>query len=299
MGSIDSHVHLYPPEVNRDPAGWAAASGEPRWAQLSTRRRKNGTAVQAFPSVEELLRAMDAAGVARAVLLGWYWENHASCVTQNRFYSACVRAHPDRLAAFATINPRAEPKTVRAELQQAQDEGLVGLGELSPHTQGYAVDDAGFRAVLEMAETWGWPVNLHVTDPDSRPYPGRVATPLEDFLWLAKAYPCVTFVLAHWGGLLPMREVEGQRAAELKNLHYDTAASPLLYGTDVWRRFLAVVPAERVHFGSDFPLNVYPGIDAEPNMTRLVAEVHRSGLDAAQLRAMMGGSSAVWFMRLK
>jgi len=24
---IDSHVHLYPPELNRDPAGWAAAQG--------------------------------------------------------------------------------------------------------------------------------------------------------------------------------------------------------------------------------------------------------------------------------
>jgi predicted TIM-barrel fold metal-dependent hydrolase len=292
MGVIDSHVHLYPPEVNRDPAGWAAAHGEPRWGQLSTRRRKNGTAVQAFPSVDELLHAMDTAGVARAVLLGWYWENHASCVKQNRFYAECVRAHQDRLAAFATINPRADGETVRAELQRAREDGLVGLGELSPHSQGYAVDDAGFHAVLAMAGSWGWPVNLHVTDPDSRPYPGRVATPLEDFTRLARAFPKVTFVLAHWGGLLPLRD---QTAFELTNLHYDTAASPLLYGPDVWRRFLAVVPAERMHFGSDFPLNVYPGIDPEPNMTRLMAEAHRSGLDAAQLNALMRENSAAWF----
>jgi predicted TIM-barrel fold metal-dependent hydrolase len=24
MPVIDAHVHLYPPELNRDPAGWAA-----------------------------------------------------------------------------------------------------------------------------------------------------------------------------------------------------------------------------------------------------------------------------------
>lgn len=292
MGVIDSHVHLYPPDVNRDPAGWAAAYDEPLWAQLCTRRRKNGRGVQAFPGVDELLRAMDAADVERAVLLGWYWEKHTSCAAQNRFYGECARAHPDRLTAFATINPRADRAVVREELEQARGDGLIGLGELSPHTQGYAVDDAGFRAVLELAESWAWPVNLHVTDPDSRPYPGRVATPLEDFLGLARTYPRVTFVLAHWGGLLPLRD---KAAVELKNLHYDTAASPLLYGTDVWRRFLATVPAERVHFGSDYPLNVYPAIDAEPNMTRLVAEAHRSGLDAAQLKALMRGNSASWF----
>ncbi|MBS0633514.1 MAG: amidohydrolase [Verrucomicrobia bacterium] len=294
MGVIDSHVHLYPPDVNRDPAGWAAACGEPLWAQLCTRRRKNGRGVQAFPSVDELLRAMDAADVERAVLLGWYWEMHASCALQNRFYGECVRAHPDRLAAFATINPRADRALVREELDRARGEGLVGLGELSPHTQGYAVDNAAFGAVLELAERWAWPVNLHVTDPDSRPYPGRVATPLEDFLLLGRTYPRVNFVLAHWGGLLPLRD---PAAVELKNLHYDTAASPLLYGPDVWRRFMATVPAERVHFGSDYPLNVYPTIDAEPNFTRLVAEAHRSGLDATQLKALMRENSARWFKR--
>lgn len=297
MGVIDSHVHLYPPEVNRDPAGWAVAHGEPRWAQLCTRRRKNGRGVQTFPRVDELLRAMDAADVERAVLLGWYWENHASCARQNRFYGECVRAHPDRLAAFATINPRADRALVQEELTRARGDGLTGLGELSPHTQGHAVDDAGFRAVLELVASWAWPVNLHVTDPDSRPYPGRVATPLEDFLRLGRTYPNVNFVLAHWGGLLPLRESEAKAAAELKNLHYDTAASPLLYGAEVWRRFLTVVPAERVHFGSDFPLNLYPGIDAEPNLARLVAEAHRSGLDAAQLRALMRENSAPWFRR--
>jgi hypothetical protein len=48
--------------------------------------------VQGFPSVEELLRTMDAAGVARAVVLGWYWHREATCALQNRFFAACVEA---------------------------------------------------------------------------------------------------------------------------------------------------------------------------------------------------------------
>jgi predicted TIM-barrel fold metal-dependent hydrolase len=285
---IDSHVHLYPPAVNRDPAGWAKRQGEPHWALLCTRHRKDGRAVQGFPSMAALLRAMDAAGVGRVVLLGWYWERPETCARQNRFYAQCVRAHPDRLAALATVHPAPGHKAALEEVRRAKGEGLCGLGELSPHSQGYKVSDATFGAVLRLAAKLRLPVNLHVSDPDSREYPGRVDTPLKDFMWLGRNYPETIFILAHWGGLLPWRHPE---VLKLPNVHYDTAASPLLYDEGIWRRFLAQVPPERVLFGSDYPLNVYPRLDADPDMARLVAELHRSGLTAEQLRAVAGGNA--------
>ncbi|MEO7414315.1 MAG: amidohydrolase, partial [Opitutaceae bacterium] len=91
MNVIDAHVHLYPPEINADPATWAARAGEAHWATLATRRRASGSAAQAFPSVDQLLREMDGAGVERAVLLGWYWLKPESCTLQNRFHAECVR----------------------------------------------------------------------------------------------------------------------------------------------------------------------------------------------------------------
>lgn len=279
---IDAHVHLYPPEVARDPAGWARAAGESHWTTLCTRVRRDGRPVQTFPSADELLREMDTAGVARAVLLGWYWEKPETCAGQNRFYAACVRAHPDRLSAFATVHPGAGRDATLAEVRRAHGEGLIGLGELSPHSQGYAVDDAIFGAVLALAAELRLPVNLHVTDPASRPFPGRVETPLADFVRLARSWPQVEFVLAHWGGLLPLVD---SGARELANLSYDTAASPLLYDAGVWARFLASVPRERVLFGSDFPLNLYPKLDAQPNMTRLVAEAQAANAGAEVVRA--------------
>lgn len=269
MRIIDAHVHLYPDEVNRDPAGWALAQGEPAWAGLCTRRRKNGCPVQGFPSCDELLREMDAAGVERAVLLGWYWARPETCTWQNRFYAASVQAHPDRLLAFATVQPGAGRDQAIEELKRARGEGLCGIGELSPHSQGYAVDDAAFDAVLTWAGEERLPVTLHVTDPNSRDYPGRVETPLEDFLALAQRRPGVNFILAHWAGLLPLRN---PAAARVSNVYYDTAASPLLYDESVWRRFLAVVPPDRVLFGSDFPLNVYPKRQSEAGMRLLIEE---------------------------
>lgn len=285
MRVIDAHVHLYPDEVNRAPATWAEVAGERKWAQLCTRRRKDGRAVQGFPCVAELLAEMDRAGVERAVLLGWYWERAETCAAQNRFLAACVRAHPDRLSAFGTVQPAAGSEAALAELTKMRDEGLVGLGELSPHSQGYAVDDPGLGEVLARAGEWGWPVNLHVTDPKSRDYPGRVSTPLEDFVRLARRFPAVNFILAHWGGLLPLREAE---AVALGNVFYDTAASPLLYDDSVWGRFAATVPADRVLFGSDFPLDVYPRRGGAPEMTLLLAEARRADVDPR----ILGGNAA-------
>ena len=289
MRVVDCHVHLYPPAVNRRPLAWANAQGEGHWAVLSNRRRKNGQAVQTFPSLTELLRSMDSAGVARAVLLGWYWENARICVMQNRFYAKCLRAHPDRLAAFATLHPKAGRAATLDEVRRAHGEGLCGIGELSPHSQGYSVSDPVFGAVLELVARLRIPVNLHVTDPDSARYPGRVETPLRDFVRLARRFPNTNFILAHWGGLLPLRDA---RVLKLPNVYYDTAASPLLYREDIWRKFLAVVPKERVLFGSDYPLNVYPRIDAEPNMARLIAELHRTAASGDQLQAVVSDNAA-------
>ncbi|HVS52766.1 MAG TPA: amidohydrolase family protein [Opitutaceae bacterium] len=274
---IDTHVHLYPTEVDRDPAAWAEAHGEKHWALLCTRRRKDGRPVQSLPTIDGLLRAMDDAGIGRAVLLGWYWEKLETCVGQNRFYAQCVRAHPDRLSAFAALQPAAGFWPTLNEMHRARDDGLIGFGELSPHSQGYAIDDAVFREALVLASDWKMPVNLHVTDPESRAFPGRVETPLADFPPLAREFPKVPFILAHWGGLLPLRDAS---VLGLKNIFYDTAASPLLYDAGIWQRFTQVVPREQVLFGSDFPLNLYPRVAVEAEMARLVAEAREAGMSA-------------------
>ncbi len=283
----DSHVHLYPPEVNRDPAGWAAGHGEPHWATLCTRRRKNGAPVQGFPSLGELLTEMDRAGVERAVLLGWYWEQAENCSVQNRFFAECVRAHPDRLNAFATVQPAAGGAAAVAEMRRAREDGLVGLGELSPHAQGYAADGAEFAAVLAAAAEWRWPVNLHVTDARGPAYPGRVETPLEDYRGLARAWPSVRFVLAHWGGGRALRDDAGKI---FENVSYDTAASPLLYDEGIWRRFVTEAGAEKVLFGSDYPLNNYPHAGFVAEMGRLLGEVERAGLSHEERAALFWGN---------
>lgn len=286
MRIIDAHVHLYPPEVNLAPAAWAEARGERHWATLCTRVRKNGQPVQGFPSVAELLRDMDAAGIERAVLLGWYWEKHDTCVLQNRFYAECVRAHPDRFSAFATLHPAAGVKAVKDEIRRAVGEGLCGLGELSPHSQGVAINDPVWREALVMAGELGFPVNLHVTEPQSKKYPGKVETPLGDFVRMAREFPATKFILAHWGARLPLDPDFGVEARACANLFYDTAATPLIYGRDVFREMIDAVGAEHVLYGSDHPLNLYPKNSDGPQIGALIEEMRGVGLSEAELSAV-------------
>jgi uncharacterized protein len=293
---VDAHVHLYPPDVNRDPAGWAVARGEPRWARMCVRTRKaTGRAVQAFPSVDELLRDMDVAGVGRAWLLGWYWERQENCVAQNRFYAECVRAHPDRLAAFATVQAGAG-RAALEEVRRAYADGLCGLGELSPHSQGVAVTDERWVALLALADEFGLPVNLHVTEPESAAYPGRVETPPADFWAMARAWPRVRFILAHWGGRCWRAEGE-QGVPWPDNVWVDTAATPLLYGgaeEGIWREGLAACGPGRVLWGTDYPLDLYPRDAGFRTMAGFLAEA-RAKVPAAQARAVLGGTAARLF----
>ena len=293
MPLIDAHVHLYPPEVNRDPVAWALAHREKHWAALCTRRRENGamgsgaggSPVQFFPSVDGLLGDMDAAGIDRSVLLGWYWEQPENCVAQNRFYAECVRAHPDRLAAFATVHPSAGVAALE-EVRRARGEGLIGLGELSPHSQRISLADPAWRSILALAGELNLPVNLHVTDPHSTAYPGRIDTPLADFLRLAREFPATTFILAHWGG--GMAFDPGNRP--LPNVYYDTAASPLMYGPDVWRRAVAAVGADRILFGSDNPLRLYPKTEPGTGLAAFVRETELA-LNAPERNLVLAGSA--------
>jgi len=276
---VDAHVHLYPPEVNRDPAAWAVDRREAHWARLCTRQRRGGFHVQGFPTAEDLLRDMDAAGVDRAVLLGWYWEHHATCMEQNRFYAACMRAHPGRFSAFATVHPGAGEAALD-EVRRARAEGFAGLGELSPHSQYVLPSDPVWRKVLGLAGELGLPVNLHVTDPLSKPYPGRVDTPLADFIALARDFPETNFILAHWGGGLAF----DPEATRLPNVWFDTAASPLLYGPDVW----AKAPLGRMLYGSDYPLILYPKTKTAPEMQGIMDEARKGGFGADEF----GGNAA-------
>jgi hypothetical protein len=99
-------------------------------------------------------------------------------------------------------------------------------------------------------------------------------------------------LLAHWGGGLPQWETNPAVRQELANVRYDTAASPLSYDDRVWRSTLDLVPAEKVIFGSDYPLILYPKTENAPGWRNLLAEIAGAGLTPEEQASVLGGNAA-------
>lgn len=292
-GIIDAHAHLYPPEMAADPRGWAQRNGEEGWADVvgPTGGRPS---LQRWPTPGRLLRDMDEAGVERVILQGWYWRRGGSCSGQNRWYAALAKSHPDRISWFATVQPMDGPSALE-ELKRAVGEGAIGMGELSPAAQGFCVRGADFTALADWASQAGLPILFHVNEALGRNHPGRNRDRLDDFQWLASSYPRLKLILAHWGGLIPFFELNPVVRRDLKNVVYDTAASPLLYDARIYRQAIGAVGAEKILFGSDYPLLLYPKKENNPGFRLFLEEIRSELGDGEDLSAVLAGNARRFF----
>lgn len=289
---IDTHVHLYPAEVAHDPVAWAALRGEAWWRQCVA--PPDRPSLQGWATVDELLRHMDEAGVDRVILQGWYWEKQATADEQNDWYETWTRAHPDRLAAFATV---AKPDAAAlAATRRRLDAGFIGLGELFPPIHQGSFESEGWHALMALAAEYRVPVTLHVSDPvGGPPGPSPDPTPLDAYRALAHRFPDQRFILAHWGGGLPFYELNARVARDLRNVYYDTAASPLLYDPAVYRRACDLVGPERILWGTDYPLLTRPRRSRTPGFSLDLEEIRSAGLAEAETAAVLGGNAARLF----
>ena len=280
---LDAHVHLYAPEAAADPAGWGNSRGEPGWvACVAPSGRRS---IQGWSTPEALIARMDEAGVSGCVLQGWYWQRQETCELQNAWYLEWARRYPGRLIPFATVQPAAGRGALEAQ-ERSLDAGFRGIGELLPGAQGYTLESPWFLKVVEIAEARRLPLTLHATDPEAGAAAGP-ATPLGPLVQLARDHPRATFILAHLGGGLAFRGLPAG-ATLPENLCFDTAAVPLLYDPGVYRRAAGRVGAERILYGSDYPLLVYPRRTRDPGFGLQLADIAASGLGPGERTQILG-----------
>jgi predicted TIM-barrel fold metal-dependent hydrolase len=271
MTTIDCHTHCYPKELHADPTAWAKIHNELYWASLV--EPVGRPSIQGWATVDEMLEAMDAAGVDKAVLLGWYWENEATCRWHNEFIAEWVATAPERFIGFAAIQPGGKKDNVIEQCNYAQSLGLRGIGELHPGVQQFDASSEGWQALANWCVENDWPVNMHATEVVGRDLPSIVPTPLSDFVNMARANPELKIILAHWGGGLAFFELNPFLRKVLQNVYYDTAASPLLYDIAIFRQMIDIVGAEKILFGSDYPLRLYPRSQQEPDFTTFINSI--------------------------
>ena len=278
---IDCHTHLYPPFVYDSPETWADQRHESYW--LSCVKPRSGPHLQAWSSVEQMVEDMDSSGVDIVVSLAWYWEQHATCIENLEWQLDIAKDNGERILFFAPFNAKGGDAALEL-ITRALENGFQGVGELNPPAQGYAYDDPVFDEAIRICAKFGKPITLHVTELAGRSYPGKIDTPFNQLQSLARRHPDATFIFAHLGGLLPFYEMNEAVRSDLKNVYYDTAAIPLLYDKNVYRKVVDCIGSERILFGTDYPLRTYPSKQLSPDFRMHLAEIEEAKLNERDVR---------------
>ncbi len=242
---IDSHTHVFPPEVRDQRDDYLAR--DPAFRELY------GNPKAGIATTEELLESMDAAGIDRSVACGFAWSDVELCRRHNDYLLEAAAKSGGRLMAFCTVQP--SDQGARDELKRCAAAGARGLGELRPHQQGYRLIDSDEADLLAWAaDAYDLVLLFHASEPVGHTYPGKAGLSLEELGRFIADFPAVTVIAAHWGGGLPFYALMPEVRESLAHTYFDTAGSGFLYSPEVYARGIDLVGAERIIFGSDFPL---------------------------------------------
>jgi predicted TIM-barrel fold metal-dependent hydrolase len=270
---IDIHTHIFPPAIRRERQDYFEGEAAFKLLYESPRARMAGA--------RQLVEAMDEQGVDVSVVFGFPWKTPGICRMHNDYVIEAVQRYPDRLVGLACLDA-AMPDAAR-EVERCLEAGLAGMGELAFYGSG--IDRECLRQLEPLMAVCRRHLTLiHTNEPVGHQYPGKTPNTLAQLYRLVRTFPENSMVLAHWGGGLFFYNLLKKEVKEsLKNVWFDTAASPYLYDPSVYRLAADIVGAEKVLFGSDYPL-LPPA--------RYFNELKISGLSPDTQAAVRGGSAA-------
>ena len=271
---IDFHTHIVPLRVKqnreeyaRKDKGFASIYSDPK-AKLAT--------------VEELINAMDKDEVDVAVVLNYAWATQSLCVEINYYILESVARYPKRLIGFCSYAPN-EGKSAIKELERCIKNGARGIGELRLDTQ-FPQDCwlENIRPLAELIIKNNSILLIHSSEPLGHQYPGKGKVTPDLLHTLAIVFPKMKIVCAHWGGGLPFYALMPEVKTALKNVYYDTAASPFLYTSEIYGQVVQLVGAGNILFGSDYPLI---------SQRRFLKEINRLALPEDTKKNILGGNA--------
>lgn len=241
---IDFHTHIFPPEIRDARAEYARR--DPTFAEMYTDESTK------LATGEDLLTEMDASGVDVSVAVGFAWSDPELCARHNDYILEIASQSKGKIVPFCTVNPASDGAA--KEAKRCARAGAKGLGELRPNSQGWDLTGDAGDSLASVARTEGLTLLFHVTEPVGRRYEGKQGGSLTEFAEFAAKHTEITIVGAHLAGGLPfyapMREVR-----ELfGHVYVDTAAQRLLYDHTAYENLIALIGAERILLGSDYPL---------------------------------------------
>jgi len=271
---IDFHTHIFPPYIRDHRERYCAR--DPWFNELYSNPQAS------MASAEDLIAEMDASGVDISVAFSFGWTDIGLIEETNSYVIDSMRRYPNRIYGMAVLQPTIGIQAVR-ELERCARAGMIGLGELMPHGQGYKLSDITLlMPVMEVVREHQLLVLSHCSEPVGHPYPGKGNVSLQDIVTFLTAFPDVRFVAAHWGGGLPFYALMPEIQLITANVWYDTAATVYLYRQDIFPIAANLVGADRILFASDYGLL---------RQRRIIDHIAQSGLDDQAVKMVLGGNA--------
>ncbi len=268
---IDFHTHLIQPAVrnNRE----MHFNGEPEFKLLYESPNAK------LAGATDIIAVMDKEGVDRSVIFGFPWRNPDLIRQNNDYVLEAVQRFPDRLIGFCCVNP---VHAVSAdEVKRCLDSGCSGVGELAFYGKG--IDEAALEMlspIMAMCREKDCIALIHTNEPVGHQYPGKAPMTLTQIFAMVKRFSDNKIVLAHWGGGIFLYHLLKREIREsLKNVWFDTAASPFLYDPKVYQVAKDLMGLEKILFGTDYPL-------LKPS--RYFKEMKAAGLSEEEIAAVCG-----------
>jgi predicted TIM-barrel fold metal-dependent hydrolase len=271
---IDFHTHVLPPRIKNNRSQYV--SKDAAFAQIYS-----GDKVK-IAAAEDLINSMDRDGVDISVIVNYSWTTHKLCVETNDYILESVARYPKRIIGFCAVNSLIDDVSL-AEIERCVRGGIRGVGELRPDTQSLDYTQKNIiKPFTELIRKHKLIVLTHASDPVGHLYPGKgAATPeiLEKFIANFADLPVVS---AHWGGGLPFYTLMPEVRQALENVYFDTAISPYLYRPEIYLQVSRLIGADRILFGSDFPV-IAP--------SRILNEIQAAGLPEENREEILSGNA--------
>ena len=268
---IDFHTHIFPEDVrlNRD----RYLKSDPLFRLIYADRKAK------LIGAEGLIEAMGQAGIDKAVICGFPWLNQELCVRGNDYLLAAMDRYPQRLIGFASFSPSV-PMGALTEVERCIGSGMKGVGEYGFYIKKMGPKEISrIRPVIDVVKELKVPLLVHINEPIGHRYPGKVDMTLKWVYDLILTCQDIDLILAHLGGGFLFYELMPEIKRVTARVYYDTAACPFLYSTRIYLVAASIVGAEKIIFGSDYPLI---------NQTRYLNEIRNSRFSEDNIEKILG-----------
>jgi predicted TIM-barrel fold metal-dependent hydrolase len=271
---IDFHTHVFPPQIKKNRGKYI--DSDPCFAILYSQKDAK------LATAEELIASMDNAGVDISVITNIGWTTHELCVETNDYILESIARYPKRLVGFCTVQPNSYDAAL-AEIERCAKAGIKGVGEIRPDMQLFDLcDEAVMTPLIEAMTKHKLILLTHASEPVGHEYPGKGSITPDMLYPLITSFPNVTIVCAHWGGGLPFYALMPEVKRAIGNVFFDTAASPFLYSSQVYHQVTQLVGADKILFGSDYPLLA---------QSRLIEEIRSQDLPEEAKSLILSGNA--------